>query len=313
MTETLLSPSNILLFGRVVEDLDIVDPPTPISHFEWVDVASVDNLAFTGTVAVDEIKLKSKYRILLKNQSDSNELGVYKFVPANSEDNNTNLPRLDIDESFEYEAGMVIRVRLGKTNKTTSWRIENINPATGNPTAFVHLSAQKDKSHKPSPARSSSANKFLQNQLSSDAACFARVYGFSYEGTYYDLPRPVLFLVHGEGVEATEYRTGKKGMANRARAPGDPSLTGLAAADFDYADELKVWSYDKADYTIRMDVDTGMFEQVLLNMFFGDTNGASGPKVAGAMVSGAMVSGAKVSGAMVSGVRLSGRRGDASD
>ncbi len=33
---------------------------------------------------------------------------------------------------------------------------------------------------------------------------------------------------------------------------------------FDFADELRVWSYDKADYTIRMDVETGMFEDVLL-------------------------------------------------
>jgi len=30
-----------------------------------------------------------------------------------------------------------------------------------------------------------------------------------------------------------------------------------------------VWSYDKADYTIRMDVETGMFEDVLLAAMLG--------------------------------------------
>ena len=146
-----------------------------------------------------------------------------------------------------------------------------------------------------------------------DGPQLARIYGFSFEGMYYDLPSPVVFLVHGRGVEATEYRTGVRARPNRARAPGDPSLVGLGAADFDFADDVGVWSYDKADYTIRMDVQTGMFEQLLLDMFFGGDGGVSGAKVSGAKVSGAKVSGAKVSGAKLSGSRLSGWRGDASD
>jgi uncharacterized protein YjbI with pentapeptide repeats len=92
----------------------------------------------------------------------------------------------------------------------------------------------------------------------------------------------------------------------------------VTAADFQLADDLRVWSYDKADYTIRMDVETGMFEQVLLDMFFGGDGGVSGARVSGARVSGARVSGARVSGARVSGARisgarLSGGRGDAVD
>jgi uncharacterized protein YjbI with pentapeptide repeats len=91
---------------------------------------------------------------------------------------------------------------------------------------------------------------------------------------------------------------------------GDPSLTGLAAADFQFADDLMVWSYDKADYTIRMDVQTGMFEDVLLPMVDGGGPGVSGARVSGARVSGARVSGARVSGARVSGARLSGGSSD---
>ena len=39
---------------------------------------------------------------------------------------------------------------------------------------------------------------------------------------------------------------------------------------------IRVWSYDKADYTIRMEVETGMFEQVLLDAMLGDGVNASG-------------------------------------
>jgi uncharacterized protein YjbI with pentapeptide repeats len=87
----------------------------------------------------------------------------------------------------------------------------------------------------------------------------------------------------------------------------------VAASDFSFANDLMVWSYDKADYTIRMVVETGMFEQVLLDMFFDGGGGVSGARVSGARVSGARVSGARVSGARVSGARVGGPRGDASD
>jgi hypothetical protein len=153
----------------------------------------------------------------------------------------------------------------------------------------------------------------VEGQLThQDGANFARIYGFSFAGIYYELPSPTLFLVHGEGHEATEYRTGLRGRANPSRAPGDPSLIGLSAADFEFADDLRVWSYDKADYTIRMDVDTGMFEDILLAAFF-DNGGVSGAKLSGAKLSGAKLSGSRISGAKLSGAKMWGGRGDATD
>src|SRR6478736_1197936 len=38
----------------------------------------------------------------------------------------------------------------------------------------------------------------------------ARIYAFSFEGYYYDLPRPIVFLVHGDGVPASEIKIGGK-------------------------------------------------------------------------------------------------------
>lgn len=133
---------------------------------------------------------------------------------------------------------------------------------------------------------------------------FAKIYGFAHEGTYYDLPEPVIFLVHGPGVSATD---GNLPGNLASRAPNDPSKSGVAAADYQIANDIKVWNYDKSDQTMRMDVSTGMLEQVLLDVYFGyDGGGVSGAKVSGAKVSGAKVSGAKVSGAKVSGAKARG-------
>lgn len=163
-------------------------------------------------------------------------------------------------------------------------------------------------------ARRGGPNQELTNQLADKDAKFARIYGFSYEGAYYDLPRPALFLVHGPGFPVTlasEKRIDAKqnpiGNPNNSRAPGEPSLSGMAATDMQFVDELRAWSYDKADHTIRMDTEAGEFEDVLLAPFFSGGGPTSGAKVAG------WRAGAKVTGAKVFGAKLSGNRGDASD
>ncbi len=169
-----------------------------------------------------------------------------------------------------------------------------------------------DPRHGPFVEDRKGPNRFLENQLTGDDCCFARIYGFSFEGCYYDLPWPTLFLVHGKGEDAET----APGAARVSRAPDDPSRTGLGAADFSFADDLKVWSYDRADLSIRLDVESGTFEQILLDLVLG---GGGGPVVSGARVSGARVSGARVSGARVRGARVAGARvgvgrdGDSSD
>ena len=136
---------------------------------------------------------------------------------------------------------------------------------------------------------------------------FARIYAFSYEGAFYELPRPALFLVHGGG---DDVNTPPQPDKHASRAPTNPSIMGISAADFQFADDVKYWSYDKADYTIRLDVETGMFEQVLLDvMFDGGPGGIAGANVRGANVRGANVRGANVRGANVRGANVRGGGG----
>ena len=143
-------------------------------------------------------------------------------------------------------------------------------------------------------------NRELEHQLAN--SLFARIYGFSFEGYYYDLPKPTIFLVHGTGRLVSE----DTGFFARARAPSSASLTGIAAADFDFSDGLRVWTYDKADYTIRMDVETGMFEQVLLDAMLGGGLDASGMNARGMNARGMNARGMNARGMNARGMNARG-------
>ena len=108
----------------------------------------------------------------------------------------------------------------------------------------------------------------------------------------------------------TNFSKSGSGDERQSRAPDEPSRSGLGAQDFSFADDLKVWSYDKSDFTVRLDVDSGTFEQVLLDIIFGSDvagmPGVSGASVRGASVRGASVRGASVRGASVRGASVRG-------
>jgi hypothetical protein len=92
------------------------------------------------------------------------------------------------------------------------------------------------------------ANGFLKKQLETDAdnpPKFARIYAFSYEGQYYVLPKPAIFLVHGDDVAAS-------------------NDAGVAAKNWDFSPDIQAWTYDKGDFSIRLDIETGPLEQILL-------------------------------------------------
>ncbi len=158
----------------------------------------------------------------------------------------------------------------------------------------------RDTKKKKLPGRKGYNNE-LGDQFYRQDSRFARIYAFTYEGGFFELPRPTLFLVHGKGKQVSP-QNAPGNLA--ARAPNRPSVTGLSAADFQFADDVRYWSYDKADYTVRMDVETGMFEQVLLDVMFDGDGGGGG--VAGASVRGASVRGASVRGASVRGASVRG-------
>jgi hypothetical protein len=88
-------------------------------------------------------------------------------------------------------------------------------------------------------------NLFVRKQLEASEAKFARIYAFSFEGQYYVLPKPAIFLVHGPGVAADD-------------------VPGVAAKDWNLLGDIQAWSYDKADFSIRLDIETGPLDKILL-------------------------------------------------
>ncbi len=164
--------------------------------------------------------------------------------------------------------------------------------------------------HDPFAPGRKSANNFLANQLGDPYSALARIYAISYEGGFYVLPKPAIFLVHGAG-KAVDPR---KPADLVARAPDNVDHTGVAAQDYEFSDDILVWSYDKGDFSIRLDIETGPFVHILLEaMLMGDgsTAGYSGAQAqiggAQARLSGAQ---ARVAGAQA---RIRNRGGGWSD
>ena len=127
---------------------------------------------------------------------------------------------------------------------------------------------------------------------SSDKPQFARVYGFSYGGAYYEMAGATLLVVQGNGVSSSS-----------ANVPGPKNEGGN-----NFLKDMRAWSYDRTDPSMRMDMESGSLEELLLGDMGDGGPGMSGARVSGARVSGARVAGARVSGARVSGARVSGAR-----
>jgi hypothetical protein len=150
------------------------------------------------------------------------------------------------------------------------------------------------------------ANRFLREQLmagggAANAPGFARIYAISYEGTFYNLPKPAIYLVHGPGspvrgrgktrhpgpagtIEAgaqgahaaagvgAPAKAAAGGVAAgvaaqaAAEAANQPTVddTGVIAEDFDLESDVLFWEYDKGDFTLRIDITSGTFDDVLL-------------------------------------------------
>jgi hypothetical protein len=77
----------------------------------------------------------------------------------------------------------------------------------------------------------------------------ARIYAFSFEGRFYILRQPSVFLVHGPGEKVAALT----------------EFSGVAARDWEFEGDVRVWKYDRLDYTLRCDIDTGPLEDLLVN------------------------------------------------
>jgi hypothetical protein len=95
------------------------------------------------------------------------------------------------------------------------------------------------------------ANSFFTNEAAAAGRRLARIYAFAYQGHYYDVSGSALFLVHGDGAAIGDAVTVER--------------IGSAATGRTFAADVRVWAYDKSDLSIRLSVETGTLEQILLD------------------------------------------------
>jgi hypothetical protein len=94
-----------------------------------------------------------------------------------------------------------------------------------------------------------SPNHFVVDQLLEDDARLARIYAFSFQNELIDLATPALFVVNGDGVDP-------QGLVGG---------TGLGEMLGTFGGGLKVWAYDRDDFSVRLDMTTGSFDRILLD------------------------------------------------
>lgn len=169
----------------------------------------------------------------------------------------------------------------------------------------------EDLEIKPALRMGPGTNRFLEDQLTGTRKKdgkpvrpkLARIYAFSFEGHNYDLPKPAIFLVDHDGDEAEVPPSSTSATAHsptEPRGPDDTDKTGVASQPYSFSADMRVWRYDKDDLSIRLDLETGTFDQILLEAQLrpekrGSYSGAEA-KIAGAeaRISGAE---ARISGA----------------
>jgi hypothetical protein len=258
MPETLLTPSSIKLFGRVVTSLAFTNDTTAFggNFFLQRQLAVGTQFDITGTTI-------------------TNGYTIAGLAPA------ANLGLLTV--------GMTI-TEPGYAHVAQGTVITSVNAAAPSigiyPAAILGAAGVGPMTVSISPK-------------------LARIYSFSFEGGYYALPKPPLFLVHGNGLPVGNWNgpstVDQSGVSGREWDFSGNTGTGISPT----TNDLFYWEYEKGDFSLRLDLDAGPFEQILLQMAFRGA-GVSGAGVSGAGVSGAGVSGAGVSGAGVSGAGVSG-------
>jgi hypothetical protein len=297
MPETLLTPSSIKLFGRVMSSLQYADDTTTIGNNNFLQkqlaLPPIPGTPFVGgTPAPAGL-----------NPSSSAIRDARTILTAQTE---ALLP------------GMLV------TGLTAAPSAQVFNPGT----YIVSVTQIPADPHPPVPLPAFTKFVVSSDPLPNQAGCsmtawtpgvsLARIYGFSFEGAFYSLPRPALFILQGLGttLDPDHWFGGTRGFGSGTGQAGfrsDMDQSGVAAREWEFSADssLVYWEYEKGDFSLRLDSEAGQFEQILLaptvraGADMADRS-RSGMSVSGMSVSGMSVSGMSVSGMSVSGMSVGG-------
>jgi hypothetical protein len=223
MVESLLTPSSVKLFGRVLTQLYILRMRSAsLGALEAKRVAR--KAATAGSTAIDVALAVNNYASSSNPSDPDASIGAWAVANATNE--------AAADPSND---GRDI------------YRVAKL------------IAAIYDL-----PYAAIGGNQFLRAQLDAPGRQLAAVYSFAFEGRFCELPKPAIFLVHGNGVAVSSVGHGRTTL----------DVAGVIAKEWEFSEssnpddppknELRVWEYDKGDFSMRMDVETGSLEQILL-------------------------------------------------
>jgi hypothetical protein len=107
----------------------------------------------------------------------------------------------------------------------------------------------------------SASTQLLRKELAAPDAALARIYAFAFQNELFEMTKPALFLVHGDG---RDFKSEEKSEGGLIGIVGLSAMQGLLAAD------LRGWAYNREDLSLRLDVMSGPLDRILLDFEMGD-------------------------------------------
>ena len=306
MPETLLTPSSIKLFGRVMSSLQYADDttgghnPGTVGNNNFLQ-RQLSYQALRVSTPVEGTTILHHREVILNNYYESVKLGmvVTGNVPVNGG---------PAQDAFLPGTHIVAITDPGAPAAAAVAGPPPIAARAARPTRF-------EISIDPLQAGVDFAITLWVLGVN-----LARIYAFSFEGAVYSIPRPALFIVHGLGtpLDPDHWFGGPRALGN-ARSRGgstghlgersDMDQSGVAAREWEFSGDasLVYWEYERSDFSIRFDTEAGPFEEILLAAALRIGADSADRSGAGGVQSGAHLSGAHLSGAHLSGAHLRNR------
>jgi hypothetical protein len=325
MAETLLTPSSIKLFGRIVPSLQYSDDTKTIGNNNFLQ----HQLSFAGDLTSHStsgsIGAAPENRVVTLNLplgAIISGMVVTGIVPRHAgppiiPPRQAFLPGthiVSVTKETQAIPAFPGNAAIAATATTPAYPAAHATAAVPAEPATFTVSA--DPLVAPATGVTITAWSLAVN--------IARIYAFSFEGAVYTLPRPSMFLVHGPGEMIDITGTGRSSRGERWSFGNigrtDLDQSGVMAREWEFSApssqdkfDLRYWEYEKGDFLMRLDSEAGPLEQILLaaalrggDMADRATGIRSGASLAGASLAGASLSGASLSGANLSGASLSG-------
>jgi hypothetical protein len=128
-----------------------------------------------------------------------------------------------------------------------------IIPTSNNPLALQEMISRLERARQEHPAEANAAAQARPGP--GLKPLLARIYGFSYLGSYYKLANPPVLRVYGEGIEVNPGYNPENSM----------DVLGVEFKNQDFVDGIRMWPADQLDVTVRIDITIGSLREILLD------------------------------------------------